>query len=163
MLSFVPSHVRYEPYSLIALGPETAPALCDELTRTFPTPDLFTVLPKFDYRLSLSEKFASKNYGRLLAQNSAWNRFHSWIKSHEFIAQTAACLKMQHIDLDRYFGSVAARLVGTPQNGNYRDREGRLVRRCFFISCASRSGWIRYSDFMTAYDGLFRRWWALGL
>lgn len=119
------------------------PALYDELTRTFPTPDLFTVLPQYDYKLSLSEKFALKNYGRFLAQNSAGIRFHSWIKSDEFIAQTAACLKMQHIDLDRNFDLVAARLVGAPQNGNYRDREGRLVRRCFFISCASRSGWTR--------------------
>ena len=32
--------------------------LYDELTRTFPTPDLFTVMPKYDYKLSLSEKFA---------------------------------------------------------------------------------------------------------
>jgi hypothetical protein len=132
MLSFVPSHVRYEPYPLIVLGAAMDPALYYELTRTFPTPDLFTVLPKFDFKLSLSEKFASKNYGRFLAQTSAGNRFYSWIKSDEFIAQTAACLKMQHIDLDGYFGSVTARLVGAPKNGNCRDREGRLVRRCFF-------------------------------
>ena len=66
----------------------------------------------YDYKLSLSEKFASKNYHRFLAQNSAWNRFRSWIKSDDFIAQTAECLKVQHIDLklDGYFDSVAARV-----------------------------------------------------
>lgn len=35
-------------------------------------------------------------------------RFHLWIKSDEFIAQTAACLKMQHIDLDH--NSIWSRL-----------------------------------------------------
>src|ERR1044071_10180462 len=119
MLSFIPSHVRYEPYPLIVLRPAMDQALYDELTRTFPTPDLFTVLPKYEYKLSLSEKFASKNYDRFLAQNSAWNRFHSWIKSDDFIAQTTACLKGQHIDLElhRHFGSVAARLVGGIRRG----------------------------------------------
>src|ERR1044071_7073221 len=100
MLSFIPSHVRYEPYPLIVLRPAMDQALYDELTRTFPTPDLFTVLPKYEYKLSLSEKFAAKNYHRFLAQNAAWNRFHSWIKSDDFVVQTAACLKVQHIDLE---------------------------------------------------------------
>jgi hypothetical protein len=135
ILSFVPSHVRNEPYPLIVLRPAMAPALYDELTRTFPTPDIFTVLPQYHYKLSLSEKFALKDYSRFLAQNSAWIRLHSGIMSDEFIAQTAACLEMQHIDLalDRNFGSVAARLVGAPQNGNYSDRERRLVGRVFSL------------------------------
>jgi len=108
ILSFVPSHVRYELYPLIVLRPAMAPALQDELTRTFPIRDIFTVLPQYDYKLSLSEKFALKDYSRFLAQNSAGIRFLSWIKSDEFIAQTAACLKMQHIDLDR--NSIWSRL-----------------------------------------------------
>jgi hypothetical protein len=134
MLSFVPSDVRYEPYPLIVLRPAMDQALYDELTRTFPTPDLFDVVPKYDYKLSLSEKFASKNYHRFLAQNSAWNRFRSWIKSDDFIAQTAACLKVQHIDLelDRYFDSVAARVVGGIKRGRLPGLYPRLHSRFEF-------------------------------
>ena len=62
-----------------------------------------------------------------------------------------SCLKIQHIDLelDRNFGSVAARLVGARQNGNYRDREGRLVRRVFSFSAHRAAGGPVSSDFMT--------------
>jgi len=56
----------------------------------------------------LSEKFALNDYSRFLAQNSAGIRFLSWIESDEFIAQAAAGLKMQHIDLDR--NSIWSRL-----------------------------------------------------
>jgi hypothetical protein len=134
MLSFVPSDVRCEPYPLIVLRPAMDQALCDELTRTFPTPDLFDVMPKYDYKLSLSEKFAAKNYHCFLAQNSAWNRFHSWIKSDDLIAQTAACLKMQHIDLklDGYFDSVAARVVGGIKRGRLPGSYPRLHSRFKF-------------------------------
>jgi hypothetical protein len=151
ILSFVPARVRYELYPLIVLRPAMALALYNELTRTFPTPDIFTVLPQYDYQLSLSEKFALQDYNRFLAQNSTGIRFYSWIKSDEFIAQTAAYHKIQHIDLelDRNFGSVAARLVGAPQNGNYRDREGRLVRRVFSLSTHRAAGGPVSSDFMT--------------
>jgi hypothetical protein len=134
MLSFIPFDVRYEPYPLIVLRPAMDQAFYDELTRTFPAPDLFAALPKYEYKLSLSEKFAAKNYHRFLAQNSAWNRFHSWIKTDDFIAQTAACLKLQHIDLelDRYFGSIAARLIGGIKRGRLPGLHSRLNSRFEF-------------------------------
>jgi hypothetical protein len=134
MLSFVPFDVRYEPYPLIVLRPAMDQAFYDELTRTFPPPDLFAVMPKHNYKLSLSEKFAAKNYHRFLAQNSAWNRLHSWIKSDDFIAQTVKCLKAQHIDLklDGYFDSVGARVIGGIKRGRLPGSYPRLRSRFEF-------------------------------
>lgn len=134
MLSFTPSDVRYEPYPLVVMRPAMDHTLYDELCRTFPTPDLFEVVPKYDYKLSLSEKFAAKNYHRFLARNAAWSRFYSWIKSDDFIKQTAACLKAQHIDLnlDRYFGTVAARVIGGMKRGRLPGLYPRLRSRFEF-------------------------------
>ena len=134
MLNFVPSDVRYAPYPLVVLRPAMDQRLYDELCRTFPAPELFEVVPKYDYKLSLSEKFATKNYHTFLAQNAAWNRLHSWIKSDDFIAQTVACLKALHIDLelDRYFDSVAARVVGGMKRGRLPGLYPRLHSRFEF-------------------------------
>lgn len=134
MLNFAPSDVRYAPYPLLVLRPAMDQALYDELCRTFPGPELFEVVPKYDYKLSLSEKFAARNYHGFLAQNPAWNRFHSWIKSDDFIERTAACLKAQHIDLelDRYFDSVASRVVGGMKRGRLPGLYPRLHSRFEF-------------------------------
>ena len=100
MLNFSASDVRYEPYPLAVLRPAVDPSHYAELSGSFPDTSLFGRIPKYDYKLSLSEKFNSKNYEKFLSENREWNRFHAWIKSDDFIRQTVAFLAANNIDLD---------------------------------------------------------------
>jgi len=99
MLNFSASDVRYEPYPLAVLRPAMDPGLYDELSATFPDTSLFGTIPKYDYKLSLSEKFEPANYTKFIGSQPAWNRFHSWIKSDAFIRDTVSFLKSNQIDL----------------------------------------------------------------
>jgi hypothetical protein len=99
MLNFSASDVRYEPYPLAVLRPAVDPALYDELSSSFPDTSLFGTIPKYEYKLSLSEKFEPQNYHRFLSSTPAWNRFHSWIKSDAFIHDTLSFLRSNQIDL----------------------------------------------------------------
>lgn len=99
MLNFHASSIRYEPYPLAVLRPALDPATYDELCDNYPDIALFGKLPKFDYKLSLSEKFAPENYAKFIASNKPWQRFHSWLKSDDFIRQTVEFLKRNAIDL----------------------------------------------------------------
>lgn len=99
MLNYNAVHMRYEPYPLAVLRPALDLKLYDELALSFPDAALFSSIPKYDYKLSLSEKFSADNYHRFIAGNPTWGRFHSWLKSDDFIRQTVDFLMTQNIDL----------------------------------------------------------------
>lgn len=99
MLNFVASSIRYDPYPLVVLRPALDPALYEQLCENYPPIDEFGRIPKYDYKLSLSEKFNANKYHAFLARNDVWGRFHAWIKSDDFIRQTADFLVSNHIDL----------------------------------------------------------------
>lgn len=100
MLNYNAAEVRYEPYPLVVLRPALDAATYDELCDNFPDISLFGPIRGFDYKLSLSEKFASENYHRFIKENKPWNCFHSWLKSDEFIRGTVEFLKSRNVDLD---------------------------------------------------------------
>lgn len=104
MLNFNKVEMRYEPYPLAVLRPALDQAQYNELVENFPDESLFGVLPKYPYKLSLSEKWNPSGYRRFLKENRPWNRFHSWVKSDDFIAQTVSFLRDNHVELplDRY-------------------------------------------------------------
>jgi hypothetical protein len=91
--------MRYDPYPLAVLRPALDADLYDRLVNTFPAKELFGTLPKFPYKLSMSERYATENYDRFLAGNAEWNKFHAWVKSDSFIRQTLEFLRGQNIDL----------------------------------------------------------------
>jgi hypothetical protein len=100
MLNFSAHQLRYEPYPLVVLKPALPPEVYNELCENFPETALFRTLPKYDYKLSLSEKFNPEGYKRFIQENKPWNRFHAWLKSDDFIRQTVEFLKANNIDLD---------------------------------------------------------------
>jgi hypothetical protein len=137
MLNFSASTIRYEPYPLAVLRPAMDPALYDDLCRSFPDTTLFGTIPKYDYKLSLSEKFNSEKYEKFLAEHPSWNRFHSWIKSEDFIRQTVQFLSANNIDLDLpdYLGPASQKLsngLGRVLRGKLPLRSGRLRSRFEF-------------------------------
>lgn len=99
MLNYNKVEMRYEPYPLAVLRPALEPAQYNRLADSFPNESLFGTLPKFPYKLSLSEKWAPDNYARFLRENREWNGFHSWVKSDDFIRKTVEFLKENHVDL----------------------------------------------------------------
>ena len=112
MLNFSAARVRYEPYPLVVLRPAVARDLYDELSSTYPDVSLFGTHPKYDHKLSLSEKFMKGNYTTFIERTRPWNEFHGWLKSEEFIRATLAFLESVGIDLDvgKSFESVPRRV-----------------------------------------------------
>src|SRR5262245_33915896 len=100
MLNFSAAQIRYEPYPLVVLRPALARDLYDELCNTYPDTSLFGPHPKYDYKLTLSEKFMKGNYNTFIEQTRPWARFHRWLKSGEFIRATLGFLESIGIDLD---------------------------------------------------------------
>ena len=134
MLSFAAAAVRYEPYPLIVLRPAMDPALYDELAAGFPDSAMFEPVPKYDYKLSMSEKFAAANYHRFLEANQAWGRFHAWVKSEAFIRQTVDFLGANNIDLDlkHCFTSTRDQVMKDLRHGRMPARPARLRSRFEF-------------------------------
>jgi hypothetical protein len=144
MLNFKASELRYEPYPLAVLRPSLDPALYAELVAAYPPTSLFAKLPKFEYKLALSEKFAPKNYAKFLAQTPVWRRLHDWLKSEDFIRQTVAFLKDNNIDLgiDEAFESAperAKRTLGDVAKGRLPSR-GLSLRARFEFSVLKADG-----------------------
>jgi len=100
MLNFSSVGMRYEPFPLAVLRPAMDAALYDELASTYPPTSLFAKMPKYDYKLTLSEKFNADKYHKFIAETPAWRKFHAWLKSEDFIRQTVKFLADNHIDLD---------------------------------------------------------------
>ena len=73
MLNYNMVNMRYEPYPLAVLRPALDPSLYNELADNFPDERLFGSLPKFPYKLSLSEKWEPDNYRRFLRENRKEN------------------------------------------------------------------------------------------
>ena len=99
MLTFANAQMRYDPYPLAIINPAMDRTAYAELVDNFPHISLFGKLSKFDYKVSLSEKFNPSNYHQFIAANKPWNKFHSWVKSDDFIRQVGGFLKSRSIDL----------------------------------------------------------------
>lgn len=112
MLTFANAQMRYDPYPLAIINPAMDRDAYLELVDNFPRLDLFGKLSKFDYKVSLSEKFNPANYHRFIDSNRPWNKFYSWVKSDDFIHQVGGFLKSRNIDLglDEYTKSFGQRL-----------------------------------------------------
>ncbi len=112
MLNYNSVKMRYEPYPLAVLRPALDEDLYRQLVAAYPPTSLFARMPKYDYKLTLSEKFNPENYHRFIAETPVWQKFHSWLKSDDFIRQTVDFLRHNHIDLelDRAFETSSARL-----------------------------------------------------
>jgi hypothetical protein len=100
MLNYSAASIRYEPYPLAILRPAVEALQYRDLVANYPDMALFGKVPGYDYKLSLSEKFNAPNYHAFIATNEPWNRFHTWIKSDDFIHRTVKFLKENNIDLD---------------------------------------------------------------
>ena len=118
MLNYSSVKMRYEPYPLAVLRPALDEGFYDQLVAAYPPTSLFATMPKYAYKLSLSEKFNAENYHRSISETPVWQKFHSWLKSEDFIRQTVNFLKSNNVDLmlDRAFEPSSARLARTFQS-----------------------------------------------
>ena len=112
MLNFSSVKMRYEPYPLAVLRPALEENKYRELIAAYPPVSLFAKMPKYDYKLTLSEKFNPELYHRFIATTPVWKTFHDWLKSDDFILQTVDFLRRNHIDLelDEAFQPSSARM-----------------------------------------------------
>jgi hypothetical protein len=145
MLNYNKVEMRYEPYPLAVLRPALDKAQYVELANNFPDESLFGVLPKYPYKLSLSEKWNPSNYHKFLGDNKPWNRFHSWVKSDEFIVQTVKFLNSNHVELplERCFESDSQRvrsIFRTLKSGRLPSIGTKLRSRFEFSSLRADGG-----------------------
>jgi len=144
MLHFNTVDMRYEPYPLAVLRPALDDGLYDRLADTFPSEHLFSSLPKYPYKLSLSEKCASDNYRRFLWENRDWREFHAWVKSPAFIHGTVRFLAENSVELPLHeafeTGSEKLkRFVRSIKHGHLPSR-GLTLRSRFEFSCLKADG-----------------------
>jgi len=137
MLNFQTAEMRYEPYPLAVLRPSLDATTYDELCDNFPDISLFGPIRGYDYKLSLSEKFAADNYHKFIKENKPWNRFHGWLKSDEFIRATVEFLKQRNVDLDidECFEPTSKRIgraLGAVGRGSWPSKFPRLRSRFEF-------------------------------
>jgi hypothetical protein len=137
MLHFSATHIRYEPYPLVVLRPALPADLYNELCEGYPDVALFDTHPKYQYKLTLSEKFQAANYHRFIEASRPWKRFHAWLKSDEFIRETVDFLKTSQIDLDadqcfEPAGKRFGRALGAVMHGRLPSVAPRLRSRFEF-------------------------------
>lgn len=137
MLNYSAADARYEPYPLVVLRPSLDAKTYDELCDNFPDVSLFGPIRGYEYKLSLSEKFAADNYHKFIRENRPWNRFHSWLKSDEFIRKTIEFLKQKNIDLDvdKFLEPTSKRIgraLGEIRSGRFPSTSPRLRSRFEF-------------------------------
>jgi hypothetical protein len=134
VLNFAASSIRYEPYPLVVLRPAMEASLYDQLAGSFPDNRLFATIPKYEFKLSLSEKLNARNYHSFIVGNPVWRRFHAWIKSADFIRQTVDFLEANNIDLQLRdcFESGAGRFFRDLRRGRFPVRGPRLRSRFEF-------------------------------
>jgi hypothetical protein len=145
MLNYNKVEMRYEPYPLAVLRPALDEQHYNLLADNFPDESLFGTLPKFPYKLSLSEKWEPGNYARFLRGNKVWNDFHSWVNSDDFIRKTVDCLKDNHVELplSEAFETSAQktrRFFKSLKRGHLPSRGVRLRSRFEFSSLKADGG-----------------------
>lgn len=145
MLNFNKVDMRYEPYPLAILRPAMADDHYMTLADNFPDERIFDVLPKFPYKLSLSEKWAPQNYRKFLRENKPWREFHAWVKSDAFIESTIAFLAENYVDLPLHeaFETPSQRLrrgLRSIKHGHFPSRGLRLRSRFEFSSLKADGG-----------------------
>ncbi len=145
MLNYNKVEMRYEPYPLAVLRPALEQSHYNQLAESFPDESLFGSLPKFPYKLSLSEKWAPENYQRFLRGNKVWNDFHNFVKSDAFIRQTVEFLKSNYVDLplSEAFETPSQkmkRIVKSIGRGNLPSRGLKLRSRFEFSSLKADGG-----------------------
>ena len=145
MLNYNKVEMRYEPYPLAVLRPALDVDLYNKLVESFPDESLFGGLPKFPYKLSLSEKWAPENYARFLRGNKVWNDFHSWVKSEGFIQNTVEFLRSNYVDLPLHEAFEAGsqklkRLAKSLGRGHLPSRGLKLRSRFEFSSLRADGG-----------------------
>ena len=107
MLNFDSVEFDIEPYP-IGIARNALPTdLYEELIETFPDVERFVSKDFNGVKYSLSQRNNKREYLAHVRKNAAWRRFHDYIKSDDYIADTMAMLKAQQIDLG--LGNTALR------------------------------------------------------
>jgi hypothetical protein len=98
-LNFDRLQVRYEPFPIALAAPVASEDLYRQMLDNFPKPELFAHIEEFGSKYSLSEKFNSKIYKRVVSENPLWRDFHAWIKSPNFVESVLESLAKHHIEV----------------------------------------------------------------
>lgn len=127
MLNFDLLDMRYQPYPIGAIRPAMAEDVYAECLRAFPDTELFEYIGNVGHKFSLSEKYAAKNYKRLIKREPIWKAMHSWVKSSEFLESTFAALSQRDVDLGYDVPSASQRVQRRIKN--FRRGRGRRHER----------------------------------
>jgi hypothetical protein len=127
MLNFDLLDMRYQPYPIGAIRPALADDVYAECLSAFPDAELFEYIGDVGHKFSLSEKYAAKNYKRLIKREPIWQALHSWVKSRDFLESTFAALRQRGLDLGYEVPSASRRLQRRIKN--LRRGRGRRYER----------------------------------
>ncbi len=110
MLNFDLLEMRYRPFPIGVIRPAMSENVYAECLKAFPDSALFEYVGDVGHKLSLSEKYASRNYQDLIANEPVWRSLHRWVKSRAFLESTFEALENRHIDLGYDVPTLTQRL-----------------------------------------------------
>jgi hypothetical protein len=90
----------YEPYPVGLIVNVFDRDFYQALVASYPPMELFKYMASVGHKYALSEANNAGIYRRFLADHAAWGRFHTYIKSKQFIEHTLDMLKASNIDLN---------------------------------------------------------------
>jgi len=149
MLNFDLLDLRYQPYPIGAIRPAMADDVYAECLRAFPDAELFEYIGEVGHKFSLSEKFAAKNYKRLIKREPVWEAMHRWVKSRDFLESTFAALSERDVDLGYEAPSAMLSLqrrIKNLQRGRGRPLERYTARFEFSMLPAAGGSVIPHTD-----------------
>lgn len=99
MLQLQRAEFAYEPFPICYIPQVIAPDIYTQMCEAYPGAELFKSKPELGYKISLSEVNNGKQYAEFIQATPVWREFHRYMKSPDFIHDTLAFLKKNHIDL----------------------------------------------------------------
>lgn len=99
MLRFDNIRFDYEPFPIGMARPCMDADTYRELVEAFPPMELFEHKPTKGEKYSLAQMNNGMKYRRYVRESAPWSRFHAYIKSPRFIAETLEMLKGHGLDL----------------------------------------------------------------
>jgi hypothetical protein len=133
--------LRYRPFPIGSIRPAMSEDLYAECLREFPDSELFEYIGEIGHKVSLSEKYAARNYQHLVTKNPVWRTMHQWIKSREFIESAFEALSSRGVDLGYQTPSWSRRMqqrIRSMWRG--RGRRADLYSARFEFSMLSAAG-----------------------
>ncbi|MGB0618256.1 MAG: hypothetical protein ACPGVZ_02210 [Myxococcota bacterium] len=99
MISLEALRMRYDPFPIGIVRNFIRTELYEDLLDTYPPPEAFIEADNIGRKYTLSEKYNPREYHQWIRTHEAWQSFHDYVKSPDFVVDILDRLLERGIDL----------------------------------------------------------------